>query len=50
MNIVLEARAVLHATPIVMSRCARDALPHTYNIGVFKTVENNSTMIKHINN
>ena len=28
--------------------CARDALPHTFNIGEFKSVRNNSTTIKHI--
>ena len=55
---VLQARAVSRATPIVTSRgapklkgrCARDALPHTYDIGVFKTVKKNSTIIKYIYN
>ena len=36
--------------PVGKGRCARDALPHTFDIGVFKTIKNNSTMIKHIYN
>ena len=52
-NMVLEARAVLRATPVVMSRgvlngnghCIRGAQPHTFGIGVFKTVKKNSTKI-----
>ena len=31
-------------------RCDRDALPHTFIIGGFQSVENNSTAIKHIYN
>ena len=31
-------------------RCARDVLPHTFDIGVFKTVKNYSITIKHIYN
>ena len=29
-------------------RCARDTLPHTYDIGMFQCSKNNSTTIKHI--
>ena len=60
---VLEARAVSRAPPFVTSRndgncrltmpvgkgrCARDALPHAFHIGVFKFVFTISTAIKHI--
>ena len=31
-------------------RCARDALSHTFNSDVFKTINRNSTTIKHIHN
>ena len=31
-------------------RCAHDVLPHTFNIGVFRSVKNNSATIKHIYN
>ena len=36
--------------PVGTGRCACDALPHTFNIGVFKTVNKNSTTIKHGHN
>ena len=36
--------------PVSKGRCARDALPHTFVIGVFKTVKKNSNTIKHIYN
>ena len=32
----------------VHGRVARDTLPHTFNIGVFKCSKSNSTTIKHI--
>ena len=35
---------------VVKGRCARDAIPHTFNIGEFKSVKNDSTAIKHIYN
>ena len=49
---VLKARAVSLTTPIVMSRghltmptgkehCTRDELSHTFDIGMFKTIEKN---------
>ena len=61
---LLEARAVSHATPITTSRaapcrftmsvgnerCARNALPDTFNIGVFNSVKNNPTTMKHVYN
>ena len=34
--------------PVGKGRCARDALPHAYHIGVFKFVFGISTAIKHI--
>ena len=34
--------------PIVKGRCARDALPHAFHIGVFKFVKTISTAIKNI--
>ena len=60
-NMVLEARAVSRVTPIVTSRGApyrfvahhkacRDPLPHTFDIGVGKTIKKNSTAIKYIHN
>ena len=33
--------------PAVKERCARDALIHPFNLCEFKSVENNSTTIKH---
>ena len=36
--------------PVGKGRCARDTLPHTFDIGVFKTAKKNSTTIKHIHN
>ena len=53
---VLEARAVLCTSPIcrlavpVKGRSARDALPHTFNIGVFKCSKYNSITIECIYN
>ena len=34
--------------PVAKGRCARDALPHAFHIGVFKFVEIISTTINHI--
>ena len=34
--------------PVVKGRCAREALPHAFNIGVFKYGKRNPTTIKHI--
>ena len=34
--------------PVGKERCARDALPHAFHIGVFKFVFTISTAIKHI--
>ena len=34
--------------PVVKGRCARDALPHAFHIGVFKVVRSISAAIKHI--
>ena len=34
--------------PVGKGRCIGDVLPHTFNIGVFKSIENISTTIKHI--
>ena len=34
--------------PVGKGRCARDALPHTFHVGVFKFVFTISTAIKHI--
>ena len=34
--------------PVVKERCARDALPHAFHIGVFKFVKTISTAITHI--
>ena len=36
--------------PVVKERCAREALPHTFNIDVFKYGRGNSTTIKQIYN
>ena len=36
--------------PVVKRRCPLDALPDTFDIGVFKSLQNNSTTIKHIYN
>ena len=36
--------------PVVKGRCAREALPHAFNIGVFKYGKRNPTTIKHIYN
>ena len=36
--------------PVAKERCAREALPHTFNIGVFKYGKSKSTTIKQINN
>ena len=33
-----------------VGRCADDVLSHTFNIGVLKSIKNNSTTIKHLNN
>ena len=38
------------AMPVGKGRCASDALTHTFNSGVFKSVENNSIIIKYIYN
>ena len=35
--------------PVHKGRCTRDALLHTFDIGVFKSAKN-STTIKHIHN
>ena len=35
---------------VVKGRSAREALPHTFNIGVIKYDKSNPTTIKHINN
>ena len=34
--------------PVTRGRSTRDAQTHTLIIGVFKCIQNNSTMIKHI--
>ena len=34
--------------PIIKGGCARDLLPHTFNISEFKSVKKNSTTIKHL--
>ena len=34
--------------PVVKGRCAREALPHAFDIGVFKYGKSNHTTIKHI--
>ena len=36
--------------PVVKGRCAREALHHACNIGVFKYGKSNPTTIKHIDN
>ena len=36
--------------PVVKGRCARDALPHAFDIGVFKYSKSDPTTIKHIYN
>ena len=36
--------------PVVNGRCARDALRHTFGIGMFKSVKKHSSTIKHIYN
>ena len=36
--------------PVVKERCAREALPHAFNIGVFKYGKRNPTTRKHIYN
>ena len=36
--------------PVIKVRCARDALLHTFNIGVFKSIKKNSTTTKLIYN
>ena len=36
--------------PVVKGRCAREALPHAFNIGVFKYGKRNLTTIKYIYN
>ena len=36
--------------PVVKGRCAREALPHVFNIGVFKYGKRNPTTIKQIYN
>ena len=36
--------------PVVKGRCAREALPHAFNIGVLKYDKSNPTTIKHIYN
>ena len=37
-------------TPAVKERCVRDTLRHTFDIGVLKSIENNSTTTKYIYN
>ena len=36
--------------PVVKGRCAREALPHAFNIGVVKYGESKPTIIKYIDN
>ena len=36
--------------PAAMGQCGRDPLHHTFNIGVFKSVEKNFAPIKHTYN
>ena len=36
--------------PVVEGRCAREALSHAFNIGMFKCDKSNPTTIKHIYN
>ena len=36
--------------PVVKGCFARDALPHTFNIGEFKSTEKNSALIEYISN
>ena len=36
--------------PVVKGRCARDAIPHTFNIDLFECGKNNSTKLKLIYN
>ena len=38
-------RCFLATVPLDKGRCARDALPQSFNIGVFKSVKKNSTTI-----
>ena len=33
--------------PVIKGRCAREALPHAFSIGVFKYGKSNRTTIKH---
>ena len=39
-----------HLTIPVKGRCAREALPHAFNIGIFKYGKSNFAAIKHICN
>ena len=36
--------------PVVEGCCARDTPPHSFNIDMFETIKNNSTIIKHTDN
>ena len=36
--------------PVIKGRCARGALPHTFIIGAFKSLKENSVRMKHIYN
>ena len=36
--------------PIIKGRCTHDGLPHTLDISEFKSIEKNSTRVKHIYN
>ena len=36
--------------PVVKNRCNRDVLPHTFNIGVFKSIKKNPDTLQHIYN
>ena len=44
----LDDRNCRLTIPVVKGRCARDALPHAFHIGVFKVVKTISTTMKHI--
>ena len=36
--------------PVVKNRCNRDVLPHTFNIGVFKSIKKDPDTLQHIYN
>ena len=46
----LTTGSVAFTMPVSKVRYAHGALPHTFRIGVFKSIENNSTIVKYIYN